>query len=529
MIEDKPSSLMNSAKSSLYGTSLSRILGMVRDMCLAFFFGSSPDIAAFMVAYRFANLLRRLLGEGLLQAGFVPHFESIRQEGEAKAFQFFRDFFFSFILLLLGVVVIGEGILFLVKESFSQANQEITFLTMIQFPGLIFICLYALNTCFLQCQKAYFLPAFAPALFNLTWIAAVILVKDQIPQQAVIPLSIGVVVAFFAQWLFTMVPCVYYLKKSLNIKNVFSVRLFSDKVRSLFKPLALTVFGISAMQINSAVDAVFARLADPSGPAYLWYAIRLQQLPLALFGIAIAGALLPTLSRSIQQGSFDRYRSFLQMGLKQSMGLMLICTFGIFILGGSSLNLIYGRGDFDQHTLIETLYCLWGYGIGLLPATFVLLLATGFYAKKNYKVPAFSSVAAVLINVFLNAFFIFGLGYGASSVAFATSISSFFNCFILFFYLSKKVEQIFDFEFLVSFFKSLTCSVLGLISTIVIAYWIKDPILYSLLGQEVGSFPLKLTYQFLNFVILAGPFLVVSFFSAYLIKNKDITSFLKKI
>ena len=400
--------------------------GVFRDMAMAFCFGSAPEIAAFMVAYRLSNLFRRLFGEGNLQSGFVPQFESLPGE---TALRFYRDTSFSLLALLLGAVAVMEGGLLLAAYLLNPDWAEIALLAMWMAPGLIFICLYALNSAFLQCRKSYFIPAAAPALFNIAWIGAA-LASHRFPvAEAVRYLSIGIAAAFAFQWAMTAIQ----VRKEIAMpwKEWFRPQIFSPEWKKLIKPLSLGVVGIGAMQINSALDAIFARIADLSGPAYLWYAIRLQQLPLALFGIALSGALLPPLSRAMREGALERYSALLKTGLRHSAALMIPCTFGIFAVGASGLNLLYGHGDFTPSDVARTLHCLWGYAIGLLPSVFVLLLATGYYARKSYSLPTFASVLSVLFNAGLNALLVFVFHWGAVSIAISTSAAAWVNCAIL--------------------------------------------------------------------------------------------------
>ena len=149
---------------------------------------------------------------------------------------------------------------------------------------------------------------------------------------------------------------------------------------------SLRNIGVGAAQINSACDAIFARLADNSGPAYLWYAIRLQQLPLALFGIAISGALLPPLTRAMKKGYF-RGELLFNVAIDRSMLLILPITGVLFIFGERCVDLLYGYGGFDIQSIQGTTFCLWGYTLGLVPMTLVLILAPVFYAKGNYRAP----------------------------------------------------------------------------------------------------------------------------------------------
>jgi putative peptidoglycan lipid II flippase len=429
---DSSHSILRSAKHFFAGTSLSRLSGLFRDMAMAFCFGGAPEIAAFMVAYRLANLLRRLVGEGNLQSGFVPHFETLRAKSPHDAFSFYRDSAYSLFASLLLLILAAMGILWLMIQFLPAAWQEIASLTIWMVPGLLFICLSALNSALLQCQKKYFAPAIAPVLFNAVWIVFALLAARFTLTHAVRILSIGVTMAFAAQWIASATFARKEVRVHLEWKEWLHPRLFSSEWKKIIKPMALGAIGIGAMQINSALDAIFARIADLSGPTYLWYSIRVQQLPLALFGIALSGALLPPLSRAIQDGDLAVYRRLLSGSLRQAAVLMVPCAFGLFALGASGLNLLYGRGHFSPADLQETLLCLWAYGLGVVPASFVLLLATGCYAKKSYRSPSAASLISVAVNIALNAILVFVFHWGAVSIALATSVSAWLNYVLLY-------------------------------------------------------------------------------------------------
>jgi len=445
MAIDTSHSILRSARSFFAGTALSRISGLFRDIAMAVAFGSSPEIAAFMVSYRLANLFRRLLGEGNLQAGFVPHFVELKDRGA----QFYRDVTYSMGIVLLVAIVLLESLLWVSRSLVPLDWLEVIDLTMWMVPGLFFICLYGLNSSLLQCQKKYFLPAVAPVAFNLIWIAIVLLLPG------VKILAIAITVAFAAQWLMTF----FEGAKLLTLKEWLRPHFFSPEFKKLIKPLTLGVIGIGAVQFNSALDTIFARIADLQGPAFLWFAIRLQQLPLSLFGIALSGALLPPLSRT--EDPVQRH-TLLLSALKHSSALMLVCTFGILALGMPSINLLYGHGDFTPSAVQQTCYCLWAYGLGLLPSVFVLLLAAKCYAEKNYKTPTTASLLSVILNIALNALFVFVFNWGAISIAIATSLSALLN-------LALLSRGVFNYSFLSFFFKMALATFFPAIATLALS------------------------------------------------------------
>lgn len=439
-MQDSTHSILHSAKRFFTGTAFSRLSGLIRDIAMAFAFGTQDTVAAFLVAFRFSHLLRRLLGEGALQTAFIPQFETLKKESPLRAAYFFRNIYAGLTFLLAGIVLISMIALGMCLQwaDLSPGNQTILRLTLLLTPGLFFICLFGLNASLLQCEKNYFTPSFAPVAFNLIWTIGVFCTWHFPIGTAMNVLSLFVILACACQWLMT-------LPKTLRILNAYGLNNlwkntspFSQDVMRMAKPLLLGIIGVAASQINNALDSVFARYADGEGPAFLWYAIRMQQLPLALFGIALSGALLPPLARALKNNELSNYKYFLQFALQRGTTLMIPLTCGIFVLGSASVSFIYGRGDFNAASVLGTTYCLWGYGIGLIPMTLILILAPAFYAQDDYRTPAKGSLYAMLLNTGLNGWFVMGLGWGATSVAIATSIAAWYNCGMLFFALKKK-------------------------------------------------------------------------------------------
>jgi len=435
---DSNRSIIHSAARFFSGTMLSRVTGMLRDICMAYAFGTQSGIAALLVAFRFAHLLRRLLGEGAMQTALIPHFEELRKDDPHRAGNFFCDLTVTLTQLLAFIIVIVMGILWgcLQWGNLDSGNAEIVWLTFLMMPSLLFICLFGINASLMQCEKSFFISSAAPVAFNLFWTIGIFASAHLPSQQAMTVLSLFIIAACFAQWSATL-PKVYDILNTLNIKSLWKGVSYSSDVLRLAKPLALGIIGIGASQINNALDAIFARWADPEGPAILWYAIRLQQLPLALFGIAIANALLPPLARAGKNNDTVQFTRFLNFSVNRTMAVMLPMTAGLLLLGDACIQLVYGHGDFTLTSVVSTTLALWGYTIGLFPMAMVLILAPAFYAKGNYRTPSMAAVSAMILNTILNGVMIAFLGLGAASVAIATSISSWVN----FFWLGQQLNQ----------------------------------------------------------------------------------------
>ena len=347
---DSRDSIALSAKQFSSGTFICRMTGLAREVTMAAAFGTLPAVAAFWMAFRFAYLLRRLFGEGALNVAFVPHFEMLRKQDSKKGALFFYDLSAALIVLLLLITILAVALLggALRFGALSRANQEVIRLTILMLPALVFISLYALNTSLLNCERSYFLPSVAPAFVNITWVFAVFFLWKYTPVRAMEYLAMIIVLAFAIQWLVTL-PAIYrFLSQELGDKwwkgHRFTVKVFLK----LLSPFLIGIIGVTATQINSALDVLFARSADPQGPAFLWYAIRIQQLPLALFGIGLTGALLPSISRAIHNNDRKKYIHFLNFALNRSLSIMLPFSVALFTLGFAGINLLYGHGAFSS-------------------------------------------------------------------------------------------------------------------------------------------------------------------------------------
>ncbi|WP_075883796.1 murein biosynthesis integral membrane protein MurJ [Candidatus Protochlamydia sp. W-9] len=490
---DSTHTIFQSAKRFFSGTLLSRLSGMVRDISMAYAFGTEASIASFMVAYRLAHLCRRLFGEGSLQSAFIPEFESIRHRDTERAFRFFRDLVISLTLFLVFFVLslsLGIGA-FLTWGNPTNDTKEILSLTLLMLPSLLFICLFGLNASLLQCEKIYFTPAVAPLAFNCAWIAAVWILKSYKIPEAISWLALAVIIACFSQWLVTIPQTLSILKKNLSTPLWAELRksFFPTDVIKLGKPFLLGMVGVMASQINAAIDAIFGRYAELEGPAFLWYAIRIQQLPLALFGIAIAGALLPPLTRALKAQNWALYYQFLNDAVLYTCTIMIPFTAALFVLGYSSVNLIFGHGNFHASSVIGTTKCLWGYGIGLLPSTLILLLAPACYAQNNYRLPAIASILNMILNFSLNYIFIIFFGWGATSVAVATSLSAWVNVFFLGIFLNNKEKSWLIFKTNPFFLKIFFITFIAFIGTEASKYFFHQSTILNVLNSNIFLIP----------------------------------------
>jgi len=491
------------------GIFLSRISGLGRDLVMAYSFGDHPTVAAFMVAFRFSNLLRRFFGEGPLQSAFIPQFEELRARDTEQAYAFFRRLTLLLITILVGLIVFVEGGLggALHFLNLSAGNREILYLTAVLMPCLLFICLYGINISVLQCHNAFFVPSVAPAVCNLAWIGGALYLKGWVPETAMPTLAKWVVVGFFLQWLVT-VPLIWR-RVSGSLKKWMQWKMHPE-VKQLAKSFSLGALGVGAVQINAFLDAIFARCADVRGPVYLWYSIRFQQLALAIFGIAAVNTLVPLLSRKIKEKQIEEGKEIFSFGVRRILTVMLCCTLAIFTLGYLAIDLVYGRGSFSPHAVNQTTYCFWAYSLGLIPAALIMLYSAVFYAKGNFRTPTVVAGVTVGINIVLNSLFVFGLKLGPMSTALATSMGSWANYLILQRLLANRKWSS---QYTLSEFIPLLVG--GVLASLV-AFGV------SLLTAEHLSLSSKTLTQLMQFVLPAGAFVVGLFAYARAWKNNDL-------
>lgn len=531
LIQDSARSILRSAAGFFSGTALSRITGLFRDMSLAYAFGTDAALAAFFVAFRLSHALRRLFGEGALQSAFVPFFEELRQESQEKAIRFFRDLNLLWALVLTAAIALGMGTLFtyLHVAKGEGASNEVLYLTALMLPSLLPICLFGLNGSFLQCEKKYFTVGVAPVAFNLLFALAAFVLKDLPAASAMPSLALAVVLACSFQWLVTLIPSIRLCGSFL--KNGFweHIQLFSQEMKRLWKPLSLGMLGVGASQINNAVDALFARAADLEGPAQLWFSVRFQQVPLALFGIALAGALLPPLSRSIQAGDTTQFLSFLRFSIRKTFAFLMPCTIYLFVNGMSIIHCAYGRGDFQAHSILTTTQCLQGYLFALLPMGLVLIFAPAFYAKKEYLIPTRGALLALLMNTLFDALLVYCFDMKAVSIAVATSIASWLNGWYLYHHLQKEWGTVMDKEGYGNGLKVFLCSLIAGLCTFCFLGALQGyPALFGYFQETAGHLPESL-YERISFLMASSlVFGATLFGSAYLIKASDLLSLWKK-
>lgn len=423
-------------------TLLSRILGYVRDMVMAYFFGAGLAADAFIAAFRIPNLLRRLFGEGSLSIAFVPVFsETLARKGRREAYALAGAALGLLSLVVAVVAVLGvlasPLIIRLVAPGFVEDPQKMALtvlLTRIMFPYICFVALVALCMGILNVLGHFAAPALAPVFLNLAMISSIFVAARISPDPTVrvVGLSIGVLFGGLLQLLLQIPPLV---AKGLRFWR--ELRLYHPALKKVGRLMLPTIFGAAVYQINILVGTLLASLLPAGSVSYLYYADRLVQFPLGIFAIALATAVLPSLSRQAAEkdlaGLAGTFRHALQLVLFITVPAMV----GLILLRTPIVTLLFQRGDFDPSTTRLTAVALLYYGLGLWAFAAVRILVSTFYALQDTRTPVVTATIAIGANIVLGILLMGPLAHGG--LALATALSSMLNLLLLVLALRRRL------------------------------------------------------------------------------------------
>ncbi|MFO7932005.1 MAG: murein biosynthesis integral membrane protein MurJ [Desulfosalsimonas sp.] len=437
-------------------TLLSRILGFVRDMVIAWFFGAGRLSDAFFVAFRVPNLMRRLFAEGTLSMAFVPVFtEQMTRYGREEAFALARSAVRMLALILALITVAGIAgapwIVKVVAPGFTGSKFALTVtLTRIMFPYIICICLVALSMGILNALGHFAAPALAPVFLNLAMIGAVLFIAPHL-ETPVIALAVGVLAGGVIQ-LALQVP--FLVRKGVVIWQKAS--LWHPALKRIGLLMGPAVFGAAVYQINILVGTLLASLLPEGSVSYLYYADRLVQFPLGIFAISTSVAVLPSLSRQAAARDYEA----LADTFAYSMNLILFITIpsmaGLIVLREPIVGLLFMRGAFDAESMRLTAYALFHYSVGLWAFSSVRILVSTFYALQDTKTPVKMATYSIIANIALGVILMGPFSHGG--LALATSLGSMINFILLAAVLQRRMGGLHWKMIVVSAARTVVCS-----------------------------------------------------------------------
>ena len=423
---------------------ISRVLGFVRDILIAAILGAGPVADAFFVAFKLPNFFRRLFAEGAFNAAFVPLFARHMSEGGRDAArQFAQEVLSVFVVALLLFVTALQIAMPWIMHGFAPgfADDPLRFdlavaMAQITFPYLLFISLVSQLGGVLNALGRFAAAAATPIILNLCLIAALLGLSRfvETPGHA---LAWGVAVAGAAQFVWLMMACQ---------RAEFGLRLLRPRLTPRVKRLLILMLpgaiGAGVVQVNLLIDVVIASLLPRGSVSFLYYADRVNQLPLGVIGVAVGTALLPLLSRQLRAGEDANAMGSINRAMEFALLLTVPAAAALMIIPDGIVAVLFERGAFGAGETAATAAALAAYALGLPAYVLIKVLGPGFFAREDTVTPVKIAALCVVINLGLNLLLMGPLLH--VGIALATAISAWINAGLLLFVLRRRGHFKFD-------------------------------------------------------------------------------------
>lgn len=419
-------------------TAISRILGMLREMLMSHYMGASIISDAFVVAFKFPNFFRRFFAEGALNAAFVPQFAGkLSEEGQDSAKRMATDVFSIMAWFLFGFVLLIElltpYVIPVIAPGFSGTPERvelaITF-TRITFPYILCMSLTALLAGVLNSVDRFWAASAAPILLNIAMILSLLMIPHTTVSSGVL-LSSAVFIAGIFQLTWLYWSCMRQgLALSLHLPRI------TDDVRQVMRKMLPGMVGAGVMQINLLISQQFASFLPIGSMTYLYYADRLYQLPMSIFGVAIGTALLPGLSKLWRAQDTDQALHLQNKALTFALFMNMPAAVGLIVLSQSLIALLFGHGKFSDADVMQTAPALAAFASGLPAYVAAKVFTTTFFARNDTKTPVKVASFSILGNIILN--FCFMPFFQHVGLALATSIAAYGQVIALAILLHKR-------------------------------------------------------------------------------------------
>ena len=491
------------ASTSTFGffTLISRILGYVRDILIAIFLGTSFFADAFFVAFRLPNTFRRLFAEGTFNAAFIPSYASELAVNKERADHFAKNIFNLLFLILLILVLISEifmpQLIFLIAPGFYKDPEKLKLavdLSRITFPFLFFICIASFFGAILNSYNKFAAAAAAPIILNVILIGSLFF-SQWLNISDVLTLSYAVSFAGFLQLLILL----FFVRK--NFKPILSIKIKLDKqIKFFFRKLLPSIFSSGVTQINILVGTIIASF-QAGAVSYLYYADRVYQINLAVAGIAVGTVILPELSKHVKNNNSDEINNLQNRALELCLFLSIPAATALVLASEEIITSLFGYGSFNSDSVTNTALALTFFAFGVPAFSILKIFSNYFFARNDTKTSFYLSVISVILNILISVSFFNKLGFVIIPIA--TSISSWINVFLHYYFIKKRNLYNFDKTFIYKFPRMiLSVVVMGII-------------LYLLLGFFSEQFNYNESWKFIYLFIIV----IISLFSYFLISN----------
>ena len=424
--------LLRSTAAVSLPTVASRVLGYIRDVVVANFFGAGVAADAFFVAFRIPNFYRTLFAEGAFSQAFVPvlaEYKTSESPAETRVLIDAVAGRLTVILMLITAVgVLSAPVFIMVFAPGFVAHEEkyrlAVVMLQITFPYLLFISLAALAGGILNTYGRFAVPAFTPVFLNLSLIAAAIWLAPMLADP-VVALAWGVLLGGIVQLAFQLP-----FLRSLGLLPRPRFSRGHAGVSRILKLMGPAIFGVSVSQLNIVIDTVIASFLVTGSVSWLYYSDRLVEFPLGVFGIALATVILPGLSERHAAGLGKEFSSTLNWALGLVAVIGVPAATGLAVLAEPMLCTLFQYGALSVHDVEMAGRSLVAYSFGLIGFTLIKVLAPGFFSRQNTRTPVRIGVIAMLANMAMNLLFVFPLAH--AGLALATTLAAFINAGLLY-------------------------------------------------------------------------------------------------
>ena len=491
------------ASTSTFGffTLISRILGYVRDILIAIFLGTSLFADAFFVAFRLPNTFRRLFAEGTFNAAFIPSYAGALAKNKIEADNFAKNVFNLLFIILLFFVLVAEifmpQLIFLIAPGFYKDPEKLKLavdLSRITFPFLFFICLASFFGAILNSYNKFAAAAAAPIILNVILIGSLFF-SQWVNISDVLILSYAVSLAGFLQ----LIVLLFFVRK--NFKPILSIKIkIDEQIKLFFRKLLPSIFSSGVTQINILVGTIIASF-QAGAVSYLYYADRVYQMNLAVAGIAVGTVMLPELSKHVKSNNSELITNLQNRALELCLFLSVPAAVALVLASDQIITSLFGYGSFDNVSVINTAIALTFFGFGVPAFSILKIFSNFFFARNDTKTPFYLSVVSVTLNIMISVSLFSRFGF--IIIPIATSISSWINVLMLYYFIKKRDLHIFDSKFIYKFPRMiLSVVVMGIV-------------LYLLLGFFSDKFDYNESWKFIYLFIIV----IVSLISYFLISN----------
>ncbi|MEO8076857.1 MAG: murein biosynthesis integral membrane protein MurJ [Acidobacteriota bacterium] len=429
-------------------TMASRLLGVAREVVLAALFGAGTSMDAFNVAFRIPNLLRDLFAEGAMTAAFIPTFtRTLAQGGREQAWRL-GNLVLNALLVVTGIVVVvgvlcAGPITHLIAsgDAFAAVPGKLeltTLLTRLMLPFLTTIAVAVAMMGMLNSLHRFFIPALAPAMFNLATIACAFTLVPLMPRLGLPPIAgiaIGTLFGGLGQIALQWPPL---RKEGYRYRPILDFK--DPALREVLRLMGPGTLGLAAVQFNVFVNTYLATTQPEGAVSWLGYAFRLMYLPIGLFGASIATAAVPDISRHAADGDVPAIRRTVSSALRLMLMLNVPATVGLIVLADPIVAFLLQRHAFTGHDTRSTAAALMCYAPGLIGYSVVKIASPTFYSLRDSRTPAIVAVLAVAANLAMNLALVRVLGF--RGLAIGTALAALFNAGALLWLLARRLDGI---------------------------------------------------------------------------------------